>query len=293
MIQEIVDFCDNCFSPYEKGSSCDGFPLMTCENCLKEIHFRKDSTRQYDCKNMCYWYVCQDIYRYASEMAWLLHDKELGLRTRNSPLNICSIGCGPCSELIAIEEYRHRYGLTFEYSYIGFDINQVWQPIQQKVISLSASPGAIKIINGDVFKYYDNVKERPNMIILNYMLSDMLRNGQEAFSAFVDRLCSFVAGLPSCALLINDINRGVDEADPRYYYPRIKNQIVRKCGRDNVIDLHYHFVDSMKSFYPYGTQRAKSDILFTAPDRIVARYNTNTECHSAQMTIIKMKEHTK
>lgn len=293
MIQELVDFCDKSYSPHIKGGPCVGDPLMTCENCLKEIHFKKDSSRQYDCENMCYWYVCQDIYRYASEMAWLLHDKELGLRKRNSPLNICSIGCGPCSELIAIEEYHHRYGLTFEYSYTGFDINNVWYPIQQKVISLSASPNAIKIINGDVFEYYNSVDERPNMIILNYMLSDMLRYGQEAFSSFVDKLCVFVVGLPSCAVLINDINRGVNKADPRYYYPRIKNQIVRKCGRDNVIDLHFHFVDSMKSFYPYGTQRAKSDILFTAPDRIVARYNTNTECHSAQMTIIKMKEHTK
>jgi len=293
MIQELVEFCDASFAPNTKGFPCNNEPFTSCIDCLKEIHFNKTSERKYDCVNMCHWYVCQDIYRYASEMAWLLHDKDLGLRTRTSPLNICSIGCGPCSELIAIEEYRKKYGLTFEYTYTGFDLNNVWNPIQNKVASLSASPDVIRFVHGDVFEYYSRSDERPNMIILNYMLSDMLKYGQDAFSTFIENLCNFVAELPSCAVLINDINRGVDKTDPRGYYSTIHGGIAKGCGWKNIEAKRYHFADSMKNYYTYGVQRPKSAILFDAPEAIVSKYATNTECHSAQMTIIKKKESTK
>ena len=293
MIQELVDFCSQSFSPNIEGVPCDGAPQMTCSDCLKEIHFDKESIRRYDCINMCHWYVCQDIYRYATEMVWLLHDKELGLKKRIDPLNICSIGCGPCSELIAFEEYRRAKDLSFEYTYTGFDTNNVWSPIQDKVISLSASPDTIRIINEDVFDYYNNVNARPNMIILNYMLSDMLKYGQRDFDSFINNLCEFVAGLPSFALLINDINRGINRSDPRYYFSRIYDKIARICGRKNIRVSCHHFADSLKNYFSYGELRANNKIIFTIPDNIVTLYDTNTECHSAQLTIIKSKAHTK
>lgn len=97
-------------------------------------------------------------------MVWQLHDKELGLRSRKSALNICSIGCGPCSELIAIEEYRKKHGLTFDYTYTGFDFNDVWNPIQHQVALLSAMPDSIKFVNGDIFDYYKDTGDNPDMI---------------------------------------------------------------------------------------------------------------------------------
>lgn len=293
MIQELVDYCDANYTPNAKSLPCHEDSSMSCMDCLKEIHFNRGTDRKYDCINMCHYYVCQDIYRYVTEMAWLLHDKTLGLRIRTAPLNICSIGCGPCSELIAIEEYRKGHELTFEYNYTGFDLNNVWRPIQEKVASLSASPDSIKFVYGDVFDYYEKTEERPNMVILNYMLSDMLRYGQAEFSIFVDNLCNFVSSLPSFALLINDINRGVDKSDPRWYYPVILNSIINQCGKSNIDHRCYHFEDSMKRFFSYGDKRSTSGILIKAPDNIITKYTTNTECHSAQMIIIKKKEQTK
>ena len=287
MIQELVDFCHNSFSRDTKGAPCDGNPFANCSDCLKDIHFNKDSLRKYDCLNMCHWYVCQDIYRYATEMAWLFHDKELGLKKRVDPLNICSIGCGPCSELIAFEEYRRRNGLTFNYSYTGFDFNDVWRPIQQKVVSFSSSPDTIRINNCDVFDYYDNVDERPNMIILNYMLSDMLKYRQRDFDSFINKLCRFAAELPSFSLLINDINSGRDATGVRYHYEKFIMKIRQLCGRDSIRVSCHHFADSLKNYFIYGEQRAMNGIIFSPPKAIVTRYETNTECHSAQLTIIK------
>lgn len=37
----------------------------------------------------------------------------------------------------------------------------------------------------------------------------MLKSDLGAFSSFIDNLCKFVSGLPSCAVLINDINRAL------------------------------------------------------------------------------------
>lgn len=49
----------------------------------------------------------------------------------------------------------------------------------------------------------------------------------------------------------------------------------------------------MKNYYAYGCQRARNAILFEVPDNILSKYNTNTECHSAQITIVKKKERTR
>jgi len=293
MIQELVEFCDASFAPNTKGLPCYGNPIISCTDCLKEIHFNRGSNREYDCMNMCHWYVCQDIYRYVSEMAWQLHDTKLGLRKRIAPLNICSIGCGPCSELIAIEEYRRKNGLTFEYNYTGFDLNNVWSPIQHKVASLTADPTSIKFVNEDVFDYYGHTEDRPDMIIMNYMLSDMLKHGEKTFAEFLNNFFNFVDGLSSCFILINDINLGRNKSEPRYYYDTICDRIKKGCSHGGFDCIKYHFADSQKPYFRFEEKRPMSEVLFKVPEKIAKQYNTNTECHSAQMTIIKKKESTK
>lgn len=62
---------------------------------------------------------------------------------------------------------------------------------------------------------------------------------------------------------------------------------------NNVEAKCYHFADSMKNYYAYGCQRARNAILFEVPDNILSKYNTNTECHSAQIAIVKKKERTR
>lgn len=57
---------------------------------------------------------------------------------------------------------------------------------------------------------------------------------------------------------------------------------------DRVVISKAHFADSIKKYYRYGNnQRARSSILFKIPDEISSKFATNTECHSAQLLIIK------
>lgn len=293
MLQELVDYCDSSITLEDPNLKCYGKSSMACDKCLKDIHFKRVSNCIYDCINMCHWYVCQDIYKYATEMAWLLHDNKLDLHSRELPLSICSIGCGPCSELIAIDEYITRNKLPFEYSYTGFDQNEIWATIQQKVISLSTYPEKIKIFNEDVFDFYSKTEERPNIIILNYMLSDMLNNRKDEFSSFIDSFCEFVASIPSCTILINDINLGRNDNEPRYYYNIIYRNLVSKCGLSDIYQKTFHFENTKKFYFKYGDKRDSNALLFHVPNSILNKYNTNTECHSAQMILIKAKDITK
>ena len=290
MIQELVDYCKAQFEQDGELPLCGCLQGMSCTDCLKEIHFCRESTRKYDCKRMCYWYVCQDIYRYSTEMLWLFHERELGLKRRKSPLRICSIGCGPCSELVAFEEYYRNKDLPFEFTYTGFDTNTIWNPIQGYITSLSSYPEKISFCHEDVFDYYSKVDERPNIIILNYMLSDMLKYGKGPFIAFLKRLGEFIEMIPSCALLINDINLGLSDTQPRFYYSSIANMIRNKNKGHRVSVICSHFKNSKRNYYAYGNERVRSDVLFKVPDEISTKFDTNTECHSAQLLIIKDKE---
>ena len=293
MIQELVNYCKTQFEREGGTSSCAGQMCVSCTDCLKEIHFDRESTRKYDCVKMCYWYVCQNIYRYSTEMLWLFHERELGLKNRKTPLRICSIGCGPCSELIAFEEYYRNKELPFEFTYTGFDTNTIWNPIQGYIASLSSYPDKVSFCHEDVFEHYAKVDEHPNVIILNYMLSDMLKYGKEAFVAFLKKLGVFIEELPSCALLINDINLGISDTQPRFYYSSIVNMI-RKNNKGHKVSVTYsHFKDSKKNYYHYGNERVKNDVLFKVPYEISTKFVTNTECHSAQLLIIKYKENAK
>lgn len=110
MIQELVNHCHSCYDLEVGKVPFDKAHCVSCEDCLKEIHYPLGTHRQYDCIVMCHYYVCHNIYRYATEMLWLFHEKALGFKARTSPIRMCSIGCGPCSELVAFEEY---YKLKF------------------------------------------------------------------------------------------------------------------------------------------------------------------------------------
>ena len=290
MIQELVDYCKTQYERESCNVPCIDQSRTSCTDCLKEIHFDRESARKYDCIKMCYWYVCQDIYRYATEMLWLFHEKGLSLKTRQNPLRICSIGCGPCSELVAFEEYYKNKDLPFEFSYTGFDTNIIWNPIQEYIGTLSSYPNNVSFYHKDVFDYYAKVVERPNVIILNYMLSDMLKYGKDALVSFLKKLGDFVETLPSCALLINDINLGLNDSQPRFYYGSIVNMVKNKSKGHKVSVSCSHFGNSKKDYYRYGAERVRSDILFKVPEEISTKFVTNTECHSAQLLIIKYKE---
>lgn len=286
MIDVIVNYCHGKYQ--NRGNICANCnnPIClnsNCEQCLKDIHFDPNCHRSYDCLNMCYYYVCQNIYKYVTEMTWIWFDfitQNTGKGKPFQQLDICSIGCGPCSELIALEEYCLRKNLALSYSFVGFDIENTWNDIQGVVKNNSSNPNAISFESTDVFNYY-NTHNKPNVIVLNYVLSSIVKNAPNSIKAFVDSLCNLIITQQPCAILINDINY----YSTRCYFDIILSRII---SQNNGISFQKsHFENSQKKYYTYGNQRGHSRLLIVPNTQIQQTYSLNSECHSAQIMIIK------
>ena len=133
----------------------------------------------------------------------------------------------------------------------------------------------------DAFTYYKNSEERVDVIILNYMLSDMVKfyNGQ--YDQFLNDLISLIQQKKTKYLLVNDV----------YLISAIgaTNRMLRflvKAGLAfNGIKLQYH------DFHPYIGQfgRLIHKQSFKMPNaEIVRKYNPFSEVNSIQ-TLIKFQ----
>ena len=286
MIDEIVKYCHEKYQ--NKGNNCancnNSICLNSnCEQCLKNIHFDPNCHRSYDCPNMCYYYVCQNIYKYATEMVWIWHDfitQNVGQDKPFQQFEICSIGCGPCSELIALEEYCTHKNLTLPYSFVGFDIENTWKDIQGVVKSNSSNPNAISFVPTDVFDYY-NTHDKPNVIVLNYVLSSIVKNAPNSIDAFVDSISILFQATSPSTIIINDINH---YSARKYFYEILIRIIMRNKG---ISIQQCYFNNTKKECFHYGNCRNSSDLLLRPTNEIQLQYSPNSECHSAQIMIIK------
>jgi len=213
-------------------------------------------------------------------MAWMWHPlfKNMNWNT-NCAMNICSIGCGPCTELVTFEEYCKRNSIQIPYTYRGFDLEYNWTELQGVARQYAFNPDNIFFEHTDVFDYYEH-NDKPNVIVLNYLLSNILKNSPLYIGEFVDNLCKLFESLPYGILLINDINH-YNVRDN--HIERIRKNFIK----DNYNAFKYHFVNTTKYFYPYGIQLSRNNLLFNVPNDIISRYNTSTECHSAQLIVTK------
>ena len=104
MLNGLVRLCDERYQSYQCESCSFGiYCPHDCEKCLEYIHFpqRAPSERKYDCKRMMDFYVCKYAHKYTSELIYAF----LMLRDLCSKrhLNVLSIGCGPCTDLLALD----------------------------------------------------------------------------------------------------------------------------------------------------------------------------------------------
>lgn len=286
MIDEIVKYCHEKFQ--NRGNICANCTNLicfnsNCEQCLKDIHFDPNCHRSYDCPNMCYYYVCQNIYKYATEMAWIWHDfitQNAGEGKPFQQLEICSIGCGPCSELIALDEYCSHKNLTLPYNFVGFDIENTWNEIQNAVRSFSKNPDSISFKHSDVFNYYKSFS-KPNVIILNYVLSSIVKHTPNYIETFVNSLDTLFQDINPCAIFINDINH----VNARKFFYEIQEKTISKNKGGSI--QQFHFKNTYSKFIPYGDCRGSSKLWRNPTKTIQDNYNSNSECHSAQLIIIK------
>jgi len=190
--------CTNCTN----DNYCDG-TAGNCYNCVKHVHDVHNNQQTYNCQNQIYCYIQKHFYRFVSEMLGIYERFRMAEILPN--IRIASIGTGPSSELYAYQEYLERNPtINQQFSFVGFDNNKIWQQINVHTTDTFQN---VVYSDSNFFDYYEHQEEKPNIIILNYLLSDMTKfEGHDITKLFLNNLIAFVSTLPyECYILCNDI----------------------------------------------------------------------------------------
>ena len=292
LIKEIIQECDKRYSKSSCSknliyckTTCDGNP---CEKCLSLIHFQHGPGRKYDCTRMADFYVAQFACKYTSEILYAIQTLQLP-STFNA--NVLSIGCGPCTDLFAFEYWLQKKKIS-SLQYHGFEINPIWGNIHNDIISAAnAKKLRVDIITNpdiDVFYYIKDTYQIPNIIVLQYVLSDIYKQTPAAINSFITQLADYFNNtMPTGSVIIlNDVNScncGRDHFDK--FFLLLNNCTATKRHFAN------NYNDSIgKHTYYYGNQYPHNHIDYKAfldDYALDNKYSSKRYCSSAQCLIKK------
>ena len=273
------DICDELCSVDKKDCGYD------CAKCLQKIHF--NGTRNYDCTKMSYRYVCSYSNRYASEIVYLLKGlSPLGVKKK---LKVLSIGCGPCTELIALDYLKRTGKYCFdECDFYGIDKNAgMWDDLYNDFRNV-VEFNKFHIVKKDAIEAFSEVKDsgwKPDLIFMQYFLSNLNKyNGEGRVNQFVESFARYVNEqvLPGCYIVINDINLTKDRGGAQDYLDIIGNAIYhQKVWKGHFRTDNSDSIDCLR----YGVTLNTTDVLFDP--LYTVRYGTKSakKCGSAWIVI--------
>lgn len=268
------------------GDHCPG----NCQICLQCVPYPQSAPapRKYDCVHMADCYYCKYAYKYASEIVYGL---SCFAEIRNKKkLKIMSVGCGPCTELAAIDYLEEKGILNYEeLQYRGIDpLGNVWNRIWDDIIKYFGD--GINFYQNDILELVDIIVNHswvPDVLIFQYVFSDMYKHSNIVeITKFIDKLSFF---LNSCVekpiyILCNDINLSTSYGGGREFFDILESRIsspkiVRRMHFDNVNkDRHYD----------YGDEYSSNALVFDEISYEIKRaYNPFDSCASAQILIKK------
>ena len=294
MLNHLISYCADHYAKDGKCRTCTKDCLCketehTCYSCIKYIHNNNTIDRHYDCPNLIYNYVIKHSYRYASEIAYAIKYLSNFESVKHYPLwKVWSIGCGPCSEYFglryATEHIRIFQNKTIDFT--GFDFNHSWNDIQNFI--KENLDNNLKIENKNCFEHED----APNLIILNYMLSDLCkRSTLEEVRSFMLSLSSKIQSLENVCIIINDIDyRTFDFKQPKYALDYM-DVLAKKLA--TLRDAKYKYNISKHYFHPqrgtneiYGEQYPHSNLLWVILPE-AQPFDPFSICNSCQLVIVK------
>ena len=293
MIFQVVASCHNRYSKskcwfcsYKKNCPHD------CGRCLHYIHTPSaaPAPRKYDCGHMMDYYVCRYAHKYTSELCYAFR-KLKDVRDKKS-IKVLSIGCGPCTDLLALDLLRKREEYAFEtLEYRGIDINTgIWKKVLSDIYSYTPNGYDVSIVEADACTYIDVLEKedwRPDVIVLQYVFSDMQKNSAtESIEHLLNALGKYVS---SCSenmyVVCNDINLSTRLNGGREYFDVLLNKI-----QGSKEYRQYHFNNSKKkNHYNYGREYPENSLV-VSPSEDLLDYEPYLSCSSAQMIIKRVNE---
>lgn len=294
LIGEILKYCDENYSLKKcRCFDCDhpGECPGDCKECLRQIHFQAnedDKRHSYNCKNLANCYVCKYAFKYTSEMCRAL--KGIERLSCASELRVLSIGCGPCTDLFALDCLKKKGEYSFrKINYIGVEPLETWKKIHSRIKCYDYSYKVFFMYNYIQYILPSLIEDRfeADIIIMNYLLSDFHKyGGEENVLDFLDCLVYYIINVsPNAVIVINDINLCCLKGGGRDYYDKLFDKIKKlgyKCDRR-------HFFNSNKpNHFDYGDEYPSNELIFS--DEFISEYEyyePYRSCASAQIIIYK------
>lgn len=301
MLQTILTKCSrrSCAHNHEQCMDCTygTYCEHNCEKCLDYIHFPSHAKkgapeRKYDCTHMADFYTCKYSCRYASEIVYAV--KRCKKLATLSDLKVLSFGCGPCTDLLAIDYLRSQGDLSYHtLEYRGIDYSQmVWKHIHRDIKAFENDRQKIQFYYKDACEIIHDVARgswTPNVIVFQYVFSDMkkhtdLQQIREFIATFADYYNSKVCA--NTYVILNDVNLSTQYNGGRDFfdelYRKLENSSCKKgrfCNDNSTSDYY-------PRGYPYGTEEFPCNANFFDITQWNA-YSPFDTCASAQMLICK------
>lgn len=283
---KYINYCDQRFREIARCQNCpygqcihDNPAVATdCYSCLSKIHRYVNRDLTYRCEKIIYNYVLKHGHRYASEI-----DKIMSYFTSNPQLpigvNVYSVGCGPSTEIFGVINRLPNHVIHYK----GFDTNQIWAPLNNCVRTLF--PGHdVQFEDVDFFQFMAENDDHIDILIFNYLLSDMARQKDAAFcSTFIDNVVSLCEARRISHIVINDVyltyGTGTGYA--------LMEELARKLQNKRNITWQGwrgHFA-TPKQFQPAYGQKCPERLSIPIVEPAVMAYNPFSTCGSLFMLI--------
>lgn len=284
-INKLMQYCIQQYYAPKKCRSCvNGKQCNASENCYKvciyKVHRIANKSLHYNCPNMLFCYIIKHFYRYASEIESIF---EQFFNTYHNHIRVASIGCGPASEFYGITDFLEnntKCKLTFDYT--GLDIDDFWQPIWDYTQKNFQNA---KFIKSDFFEYY-NGHEFPEVVIVNYMLSDMAKYNSDGINNFLDNLIGFLNAMPYGAIIINDINYEKDTTETAF---GCLHYLYKNINSLPNIKIHFRSFAKLPISRKYFGKRIADNSIRAKMIDIPFGIQPFDKCNSIQCIIIKHK----
>lgn len=305
MLETILSKCDerNDRHGCEQCADCsyDTYCPHDCEKCLDYIHNPSHAPdgapeRKYDCTHMANVYTCKYSCRYASEIVYAVERlKDLSNLT---DLKVLSFGCGPCTDLFAIDYLRSLGILSYQnLEYRGVDYSEdVWKYIHRDIKTFENEDLRIRFYYQDACKLIHTIAQGswvPNLIVFQYVFSDMEKHSDaKNINDFIETFAQYYNEkvVPNTYIILNDVNLGRGYGGGRDYFDQLRNKLCSSISRkgrfcnDNSKSIYY------PRGYPYGEN---SDGEFPKNKNRFdwspwEKYSPFDTCASAQMIIKKV-----
>lgn len=199
LIDTIVNYCNDQYKK-KKCNSCtyEEHCPDRCDRCLHYIHTptAAPAPRQYDCPNMANFYTCKYSYKYMSELIYAL-ERLKDLRDKKH-LRVMSIGCGPTTDLFALDYLKEIGVYQFEtLEFRGVDsAKDVWMNIHKQTKLYNEEKYNAKFYYKDITELINTivtVKWVPDLIVFQYVFSDMEKYcPQEKLRSFISKIGEFI-----------------------------------------------------------------------------------------------------